>query len=284
MLLKEEIEEYRKFGERIVREAGKILLEHKKNFKIEKRKKDFFDIATDADREVEEYLITKIKKQYPHHSTLAEESGLNYQPSDFQWIIDPLDGTKEYIRNSPYYGTILALEFQKKPIFGLFYQPEINNTAITAKGLGTIYNGSKYQVSNEKTLLKSFINIRVPDTRLDNTVLTSYMDVLNKIIRKSYRVRSETWDIQALVFVSIGDLEGFAIPIVTDKFGPRWHDVVAGFLMVEEAGGKVTDIYGHPITNQDLSKGIVASNKRIHNQLLNLVEPLRLKGYNTDRQ
>jgi len=271
MLNKKDILDFQKWGNETVFKAGKILLRHKNNFNILKRKTDFNDIATDADQEVEDFLIEKIKNKYCNHSIYAEETGKNITSSNFLWTIDPLDGTKEFIRRIPYYGINLALEYKNKLIYGIFYQPEINRYFYAGKGLGAFCKNEKIFVSKKQDLKKSFVYLGIPCFLFSDTELDRYFTVIKKLIKKTYRVRNSTWDIEALCNIAFGAGDGYLL-VTNKKYGPKWYDIAPGVLIVEEAGGKITDIYGNLLNKNNLSNGVLASNKLLHQTLLNIVK------------
>lgn len=271
MTVSSKIKQYQIFAEKIILEAGKILLNYKNKFKIKKHKEDLLDIATDADYAVEKFLISSIKKQFPSHHILAEESVLEeFSSSDFSWIIDPLDGTKEYVRNIPLYAINLALEQKGKLILGLVYQPEINRLYSSLKNNGAYLNNQRVTTSNEKILKNSLIYIRLPTNKMSDNRLNTYLYLFKTIVINCYRIRNTIWDIEALCLIALGGGEAYVLPTAKDWCPPHWWDVASGILMVKEAGGKVTDFLGKPIINRDLTKGLIASNGKIHKDLLNL--------------
>jgi len=264
--------EFRLFAENVAINAGKILITKRNSFIIKKVKDNRqLDIATSADYASEEYIISCINKQYPEHSILAEEAGLtNIKQSDFQWVIDPLDGTKEYIKGIPYYYVLIALEHKGKLITGVAYQPETNRL-FSADNLAYI-NGKVISVSKTSHLFKTFISIALPSSRMPESAITKVLSFMKPLCLSVYRIRNTQWDIDSLNHVALGAYDGY-ISVTTSKdvSHVKWWDVAPGILMVQAAGGKVTDIDGKTLRDKSFPNGIVASNGLIHNKLLKII-------------
>jgi myo-inositol-1(or 4)-monophosphatase len=267
-----ELKSYFAFGEKIILESGKILLHYKHKFKIKKYKGEFFNLATTADYSVEKFLIKKIKEQYPDHNIYSEETTIPQSNSPYQWVIDPLDGTKEYMRNSPYYCINLALEFKGKVIMGLVYQPEMNRLFSAVKKYGFELNSKKYKVSDQSILKNSIINIHLIDYRFPKGKISNFFTIFQLLTKKTLRVKGATWSIDGLCSVAMGSLEAFILPETKNWPSTFWWDIAPAIIMISEAGGKITDFFGNQIKNHDLTNGLVASNGKIHNELLRLLK------------
>lgn len=271
MLKSTQMVEFQLFAERTVVGAGKIVKSLKESYSVKKIKDELLlDIATSADYASESYIIDQIKKKYPHHSILTEETPDLLQKSDFEWIIDPLDGTKEFVRHIPYYYVLLALEYKDKLTCGVGYQPELNRLFSCSDGNVPLVNGKEVHISQVEDLSKSFIYLSLPKTKTQKAELERYVEVIKQLTSKTYRLRNTAWDVEALFNVAIGASEGFITPTSHKSPGPKWWDIAPGMLMVEAAGGKVTDFHGNPIRKHDISRGIIASNGKVHEALLNL--------------
>ncbi len=271
-------QEYRKFAEDLAVKAGLLVYEFKSNAQIEKFKgKEQLDIATTADYASEKLIIKTINKAYPSHAVYAEESGLTSQAkSPFRWIIDPLDGTKEYVRKIPYYYVILALEYKGDLIASAVYQPETHY--LFSSDTQSYLNGSVVKVSGEKDLSRSFISVRSPSKSLARSSVHKTVLAIKSLVNKSYKIRSTQWDIESLVYVAMGAYEGFvSFTSPEDSAHYKWWDVSAGIHMVRMAGGVVTDCSGNYKINPSLSNGLIASNGLIHDQLLQTVKSTKLR-------
>ncbi|MBI4973099.1 inositol monophosphatase [Candidatus Roizmanbacteria bacterium] len=271
MLKNTQIVEFQLFAERTVRSAGAILKSFKENYHIKKTKDRLLvDIATDADYASEKFIIDQIKLHYPEHSILTEETPDLLQKSDFQWIIDPLDGTKEFIRHMPYYYVLLALEYKGKLVCGVGYQPEVDRLFSSGYQKIPQVNGKDVTISSQGDLSKSFVYLSLPKNQMPDDELDHYVEFFKMLKKKVYRIRSSAWDVEGLYNVAFGAGEGFVTATSKKHIGPKWWDIAPGMLMVEAAGGKVTDFHGNPIRKHDISHGIIASNGKIHEALLNL--------------
>lgn len=271
MLNSSKVKEFQVFAERIVKDAGGIVKSLKESYNIKKTKdKLLLDIATSADYSSEAYIIEAIKKKYPDHSIITEETPGLFKNSDFEWFIDPLDGTKEFVRQVPYYYVLLALEYKGRLVCGVGYQPELNRLFSASYKNISLINGKEVQLSQEKELARSFIYLAHPSARLPKDELDRYMEFMKLMTYKVYRIRGTAWDVESLYNVAFGSAEGFVTPTSGKNGGPKWWDIAPGILMVEAAGGKVTDFHGNPIRKHDISHGIIASNGKIHEALLNL--------------
>lgn len=272
MLSYSQINKLTKFTESIAVNAGKILLTYKDKASIRKRKSDLLDIATSADYASEQYIIEQIKKNYPDHSIYSEEAGNDYQlKSDFEWVIDPLDGTKEYLRNIPYYFTLISLEYKNKTICSVGYQPETKRLYCSMLNKKPTVDNKQVTISKQMNLKESFLFTVIPTFKSTKKELSHYYSLLNLLIPYFYRIRSNPWVVESLYFIGIGAAECLILPSFS-QYGPKWWDVASGIFFVEQAGGKVTDFHGQPIKNRDLTKGLIASNGKIHDRLIDFVK------------
>lgn len=256
------------FVEKLVKEAGKFLLENQNKVQI-KKYKDRQDICTNIDLAVEKMVIEALEKKYPTHNILSEEKGLIDKKGEFTWVIDPLDGTKEYIRGFPIFNVNISLEANRKTLLGTVFLPKTNDIFSAVGRLGAFKNGCKTAVSQEAKLENSFIYTHLPDYKMPEKFFKKTWIKLGAILRLCYRLRSFQADILSLCWLANGGLEGF---ILLPPTSARWWDLATGILMVEEAGGKVTDQKGKPLRLKDGKvESIVASNGRIHGQILKIL-------------
>lgn len=268
---KKTILKYQKFAEKLAFKAGQILQDYRERIVIKKSKKDKLDVVTNADLEAERFLIEKIHAKFPNHNIYSEECGKKLRNSHFTWIIDPLDGTREYVRGIPNYTVNLTLEYSGKIIVGTVYRPSTDQIFSGAKGKRAHLNGKSIHVSQEVSLKDSFLYTHLPDYRMSKEKYIHVWQILSNIAYNCYRLRGLCEDILSLCFLAMGACEGYILITEKKRWSPKWWDVASGLLIVEEAGGKVTDIYGQKIKNHDLSKGIVASNAKIHDELLKIL-------------
>lgn len=255
-------------AERIVEEAVKILISHEHTFTIAKHK-DEVDVATNADTEVEQYIKSEVHKLYPDHGFLGEEFGEENSNSQYLWIIDPLDNTKEYVRGIGEYNCLVAIEENKKLIVGITRRLGHDVRYACSLGNGAYCNDKPVHVSKTASLDNAFIGTNIPIKKSHPPDITHrYMQLIEKLIGVTYRVRPSFDDARTLGWVSQGGLDGCILLPHTDK----WVDVASGIILVEEAGGKVTDWEGNPLENHDLTKGVLTSNGVLHEQLLAIMK------------
>ena len=257
----------REVAERTAKKAGKFLLENQNKVEVLKFK-DRQDILTNIDLRAEQIILSALKKAFPRHNILSEEKGLINKKSSFTWVIDPLDCTKEYIRGMPLYNTSIALEKDGKLILGVVYRPCGDDLFSGAKGLGAFQNKNPISPSEQASFSSSFIYAYLPNYKTDLKVFSWAWQKLSLIAKNCYRVRGIVDENSAMSWVANGACEAFI------NFGnptSKWWDVAAGMAVLQEAGGKVTDRYGMPLKIGSFKDGIVASNGKIHKQLLKIL-------------
>ena len=216
------------------------------SFNVE-RKKDNTP-ATDADRAAEKKIRSLIQKKYPSHSIHGEEFG-DTGKSDYKWIIDPIDATKNFARKIPFYGTLVALEHKGKIIAGAVYEPESRSLWSAEKGKGAFKNGKRIHVSKLNKLSKAMLLYGNPD-KFDNKTDKA----TSKIGKLCYYVRGYG-DYLGHMLVAEGKSELMIDPAVKPE------DVAACKIIVEEAGGKFTDFKGR---NTHLRGTGLSSNGILH--------------------
>ncbi|MFH0943432.1 MAG: inositol monophosphatase [Candidatus Beckwithbacteria bacterium] len=247
--------------------AGDWLKKHQSSVKIVKRK-GCIDIQTDADLKAESLIINKISKVFPSHNILSEEAGLTDHQSEYTWIIDPLDGTVEYQKGHSDYLVLIALENSHEILAGSVYSPSLKNLYSASKLTASTKNHHPIKVSQTKTLSQSVITIKLPNLNSSPSDKVLALSALRILLDKFYRVRSSTLDALNICLVAEGVIEAFCL---TGDFGPKWWDLAPSLIIAKQAGAKISDCFGKPIKNHNLSHGIVVTNGLIHDQLLNIL-------------
>lgn len=217
--------------------------------------------VTEADHASEKAIIDIIQKSYPDHFILSEETGEIITASDYKWIIDPIDGTINFANGIPICCVSIGVEKNGEMIMGAVYAPMLNELYVAEKGLGATLNGKKISVGNKATVISSCLVTGFPYTYLDTP--NGPLQIFEKLIRKGVPVRRLGSAAIDLCWVAAGRFDGFY-----EHKLMAW-DSAAGYLIVEEAGGKVTDMKGNkysPYQHQ-----IVATNGLIHDELLEVV-------------
>lgn len=222
-----------------------------------KQKSSLSDLVTVADQESEDAVLAILKKYFPDHSYLAEESGLNEMASEYLWIIDPLDGTTNFTHQYPVVAVSIALFHQGSPLLGIVYNPITNELYEAEKGKGAFLNGNKIGVSSVNELSKSLLATGFAYDRL-KTPETNYREFTHftNLTQGVRRAGSAALD---LAYVASGRLDGYW------ERGIQAWDMAAGMLLVTEAGGTISSYDGSEV---DIYSGrILASNGRIHKQI-----------------
>ncbi len=260
--------ELQKDCEYIVVEAGKLLFASQDKFQTIEMK-DEVDLATTADIEVEKLVINFIRSKYPSHAIFSEEAGNIKTESDYLWIIDPLDGTKDFVRGAREYNCLVAVEKKGALTAGAVQRNGINELYAASRGNGAYENGKRIKVSENTRLAVSSIGFHLPIRTSPKKCIDTCMKITKDLILKSYRIRPGWDDAKLLAYVANGVLDGNVMPSCLKN---EWFDLAPALLLVEEAGGKITDWRGSPLQNHDISNGIVASNGKLHDQLLALLQ------------
>jgi myo-inositol-1(or 4)-monophosphatase len=229
-------------------------------FKIS-HKEGINNLVTEADHAAEAAILGIIKKNFPDHQVLAEETGEHIQESEYKWIIDPIDGTVNFAHGIPLCSVAIALERDGALIMSSVFAPILNEMFFAEKGNGAFLNGKKISVSDENSVLKSCLVTGFPYTYIN--IPNGPLEVFGRLIRKGIPVRRLGSAAIDLCWVACGRFDGF----YEHKLEP-W-DSAAGSLLVEEAGGKVTDFDGKIFS--PYQHRIIATNGKIHEELLKCV-------------
>jgi len=245
----------------IAREAG-IFLKNKLNSVHTIDYKGEINLVTEVDKISEEIITSKITTLFPDHDILAEEFTDIDSGSDFRWIIDPLDGTTNYAHGYPFFCVSIALEKLDTMIVGIIYDPMLDEMFVAEKGKGAFLNDREIHVSNTRGIIKSLLATGFPyDIQKDSQNNLNYF---NEMILKAQAIRRAGSAALDLAYVAAGRFDGFW----ELKLNP-W-DIAAGWLLVEEAGGIVTDMGGNDYYLE--SSSILASNGRIHREMMAVLE------------
>lgn len=244
-------------------EAGARVIQHYFNSKSLKisNKEGINNLVTEADHASEKAIIDTIREQFPAHYILSEESGELVMDSEYKWIIDPIDGTVNYANGIPICCVSIGLEHNGTMIMGAVHNPFMREFFLAEKGQGATLNGDPIQVSSQSDVLKSCLVTGFPYTYINEP--NGPLEVFGRLIRKGIPVRRLGSAAIDLCWVAAGRFDGFF-----EHKLQAW-DSAAGFLMVEEAGGKVTDFKGDYYS--PYQPHIVASNGKVHDGLLNWI-------------
>lgn len=242
--------------------AGAKVLQHYFNgeFKVT-NKEGINNLVTEADHESERVIIEVIRNQFPDHFILSEETGEIASDSTIKWIIDPIDGTVNFANGIPLCCVSIGVEKQGSMLMGAVYNPFMNEFFFAEKGKGATLNENAIKVSTQSEVSKSCIVTGFPYTYLD--MKNGPLQIFEQFIRAGVPVRRLGSAAIDLCWVAAGRFDGFY-----EHKLEAW-DSAAGYLIVEEAGGRVTDFAGKNYS--PYQHRIVASNGLIHEELVQAV-------------
>ncbi|MCK4626921.1 MAG: inositol monophosphatase [Phycisphaerae bacterium] len=231
--------EFLTIAERVVREAGLKAKQMISSSRICKHK-PYGDIVTEADLFVEEYVISSLKKVFPGHGFDSEERGQENVEAEYVWILDPIDGTKHYVRNVPLYSVSLALERHKEPVLGVVYSPESDRMYCASTGGGATLNGGKIHCSKPESLKKALICLEIPSRFSTRDEQRWAIEKMSVLVEHVYRVRIIGVGSLGLCLCAAGGFDAYV------NLGNTWKycDIAAGQVIVREAGGEISHIGG----------------------------------------
>ncbi len=257
------MEEYLEFAKEIAAEAGKIMLKY---FKEDNGANYKFDqtIVTKADLEINSYLVKRVKEKYPTHSVDGEEE--QFGKSDYVWVCDPVDGTAMYARHIPVAVFSLALVINGESNVGVVYDPFTDSLYTAIKGQGAYKNGTLIHVNDVS------LEDRRSVSNFDMWPEAHYniYDSIKELGKKTYFVGVGSV-IRACMCVANGDFNLAIFPGTRHKN----CDIAAAKVIVEEAGGKVTDIFGEEQRYDQDINGAVISNGKVHEEVIDILRKLK---------
>ncbi len=221
--------------------------------------------VTEVDRLSEKAIVRMIVEAFPDHDVLTEETPFEGKGSPFKWIVDPLDGTTNYIRGYPSFAVSIGLELEGTIQVAVAYQPILDELFWAEKGKGAYLNGNRIGVSTVNSLDRSLLCTGFPYGIRENPDL--YLRYFREFIIRSFALRRPGSAVIDLCYLAAGRFDGFW------EMGLHSWDVAAGSLIVTEAGGKITDFQGRPF-NVYLDE-ILASNGRIHEEMLQIMKEIQ---------
>ena len=243
------------FAKHVAEDAGALTLEYFKGV-LEVEYKEDRTPVTIADRKAEELIRDQIQTEFPDHAIIGEEYADKASDSQYRWIIDPIDGTKSFIRGVPLYSILIACEYENTPKLGVIHIPPLKETVSAAIGLGCKHNNKPCRVSETSSLCKSSIHV------------TDFADLYRRRPRFTERLLSEvescrTWgDAYGYFLVATGRAD-----VMIDPIMQHW-DIAPLMPIITEAGGKFTDLDGNPTP---IGNSSLASNGKLHQQVLELL-------------
>ena len=240
----------------IARESGSLLanfLERRIGFEL----KGDFDLVTEADRASERLVIERLRSHFPSHGIMAEEGGGHESASDYVWYVDPLDGTTNFAHGFPVFNITLALEKAGQMIAGVVYDPTRNEMFAAERGGGAYLNGRRVHVSKVTKLESTLVATGFPSRNRHLNVNVHFYYQLAMLTHGVRRAGAAALD---LAYVACGRLDGFW------EFGLNPWDMAAGWLLIEEAGGRCSEMRRGELSVR--SPHLLATNGAVHEETL----------------
>lgn len=246
----------------VARKAGDFIRQSRK--KVSARDiehKGLNDLVSFVDREAEQMIIEHLQALVPDAGFLAEENTIEQQPKKFLWIIDPLDGTTNYLHGVPCYSVSIALLERETPVLGVVHEINLHETFYAWKNSAAFLNEKEISVSSVSQLQHALIATGFPYTNYSR--LKEYMEVFDYCMKHTHGLRRPGSAAVDLVYTAAGRYDAFF------EYGLNAWDVAAGAFIVQQAGGKVSDFSGKD--NFIFGKEILATNKGIHDAFFKVI-------------
>ena len=248
--------------EKACKKASKLLIRDFGEIeKLQVSKKGPGDFVTNSDKRTEKIIINELSLARPDYSFLAEESGASGKSTEFKWIIDPIDGTTNFLHGVPYFAISIGLEKNKEIICGMIFNPITNEMFYAEKGKGAYLNNSRIRVSSRKNIDECVILTGGPILSYKNKeIFFKEYETVSKKVAATRKFGSSALD---LAYLASGRCDG-----VWERNLNYW-DIAAGVIIVKEAGGTVTDFKGGDKYIED--KNLLATNSKIDKDLIALL-------------
>jgi myo-inositol-1(or 4)-monophosphatase len=258
--------EYLDFSIQLARAAGDVL-KHYMSREKQVELKGRANLVTAADKEAEALIIDRIRAHYPDHAILAEESGASgpVESAKGKWIIDPLDGTTNFAHQYPFFCVSVAYEQAAELLCGAVYDPCRDEMFFGARGLGSFMNDQPLRVSDAETLRSSLIMTGFPYGFREK--IRTVVSQFQAFLIESQAVRRGGSAALDLCYAALGRVDGFW------EMDLHPWDTASGVVILEEAGGRVTDFSGNPFSIYQ--NELLASNGKIHEEMMAVLRKLR---------
>jgi myo-inositol-1(or 4)-monophosphatase len=250
----------------LARDAGTLALKYVGESKV--FSKGNKNIVTEADLVVEKLITDQIKKKFPDHTIVAEESDNLEKDSDYTWYIDPIDGTSNYAHGDPNFCVSIALAENNELKYGCIYIPMLKEMYFAEKGKGTELNGNSIKVSNVDKLDHAFVHVGISPFK---STIDDSLKIFKHFMLNADRARDYGFCAGQLAHIASGKADALI------KRSQHSWDIAAGILLIEEAGGKVTDEHGNKINLKNSRHHLIASNGVLHDTILEEIQKMDVK-------
>ena len=257
-----------------VRQAGAVLLDYQRKLgTLQIEAKGRFDYVTEADLAAQKAIVNLIRSRHPDHEVLAEEGQRISGQNVSRWLVDPLDGTTNFIHGFPIFAVSVALEYRDSIVLGAVYDPCRQELFLAQKGQGASLNGQSIQVSSRRTQHEALVATAFPWRQ--RALLSPYLEAFTRVFTNVSDIRRGGSAALDLAYVACGRCEGFW------ELGLSPWDIAAGHLLVKEAGGHISDFTGGE--NHIWIGDVVAGNPSIHGFLLGIIQEVFKGNVSTPR-
>lgn len=258
-----DIKELGQFASTVVSEAGQLLIKLRKDPLDLEEKRDHADLVTVVDSAVEKFLVDKILERYPNHGVVGEEGVFETDVTHFDtlWIIDPIDGTTNFIHNFPYYGISVGIVHKGVGVIGVVYNPSTNELYFAEKDNGAYVNGERLSLKKPMLFKEALVSSTMfwEDTRKKNAIHPSLLH----IYKNTRGLRLVGGAAISLCEIAKGTLSAYVAPMLS-----TW-DYAGGVIVLQEAGGVITRLDGSSVSFKE-SGSILAAHPSIHQELLTI--------------
>lgn len=246
----------------LIKETGAFIRREGKNFdRSNIEHKGLNDLVSYVDKQAEQKLVDGLRQILPGCGFITEEGTAQSNNEEYTWIIDPLDGTTNFLHSLPVFAVSVGLLHHQSLVMGVVYEVNQDEMFSAIKGQGAYCNGEKISVSPITTVSQSLIATGFPYH--DFGMMQTYLGILDHFMRKSHGLRRMGSAAVDLVYTAIGRFEGFF------EYNLKPWDVAGGALIVQEAGGTVTDFQGG--SDFIFGKSLIATNGKLHQEVLEII-------------
>ena len=245
------------------KEAGAFIRNERVNFdqgKVEQ--KGLNDLVSYVDKETEKIIVDRLSKVLPDADFITEEGTAERDGKDYTWIIDPLDGTTNFIHGLPVFSVSIGLKYQDEIVLGVVYEINLDECFYAVKGHGAFCNDKPIHVSKAQNLEESLIATGFPYSAFGK--IDDYLKILRGLMEKCHGLRRLGSAAVDMCYVACGRFDGFY------EYNLKPYDVAAGIIIIQEAGGKITDF--NMGKNYLFGGEVLASNNHIHHQFYSEVQ------------
>lgn len=262
MLSKEKLAQLVSQTRTIATEVGAFIDQERQHFSLDSvEHKGFNDLVSYVDKEAEQQLVSRLQEILPEAGFITEEGTNTTQGETYNWVIDPLDGTTNFVHGLPVYAVSIGLMEKEEVVLGVVYEVNRKECFHAYTGGGAFCNETPLHVSKAPNLAASLIATGFPYYQFD--LIDRYLNIMKSLMQKTHGLRRLGSAAVDLCYVAAGRTEGYF------EYNLNSYDVAAGVILVQEAGGKVTDFAGG--TDFIFGRKIVATNGRIHQELMDVV-------------